>query len=290
MNIATAIDRAGYDGPIEQGREVRILCPYHDDTNPSLDINPDNLLFCCRSCYQGGTVIELLAELAGSSLFEAALLLTHSGKGQTKNRHPRNREQERKQAERLYHHLPHVNWELEKVYRYLLDRGLPASILHHAGVKLNRSSSHPYLFPVTEQGVFQGYVARCSDGRKDKYHNNPGFLKKDVLEGDLRPGVVLVVEGMIDKWMSVAHGWRNTTALFGCDLSEEQAEKLAKIATHVISALDPDRAGKEGNDKLHRSMKRLEVPVTDFPFGDWTDDIGAMRERKQFTSRMLACL
>src|SRR6187402_2703442 len=66
-----------------QGRNFVGLCPWHDDSRPSLQVNPDRQSFKCWVCDYGGDVfsfvmrtenmefreaLELLAERAGISL------------------------------------------------------------------------------------------------------------------------------------------------------------------------------------------------------------------------------
>lgn len=50
-----------------QGRELVALCPFHDDSNPSLSINPENGLWLCRvpSCHahEGGDFIDFTRRL-----------------------------------------------------------------------------------------------------------------------------------------------------------------------------------------------------------------------------------
>jgi P4 family phage/plasmid primase-like protien len=50
------------------GREIRFLCPFHEDTNPSADWNPDNGTFICRSCGASGGALKLGAALPGFTL------------------------------------------------------------------------------------------------------------------------------------------------------------------------------------------------------------------------------
>ena len=69
------------------GRSYKGLCPFHDDHNPSLTVNPERQLFKCWVCDAGGDVIrfvqlrervefpeavELLAQKVGVDLGPAA--------------------------------------------------------------------------------------------------------------------------------------------------------------------------------------------------------------------------
>ena len=43
-------------------RDLKCLCPFHDDKNPSLIITPAKNLFHCLSCGAGGSVIDFAAK------------------------------------------------------------------------------------------------------------------------------------------------------------------------------------------------------------------------------------
>ena len=39
------------------GTKYKALCPFHDDHNPSLELNPERQSFKCWSCGAGGTFL-----------------------------------------------------------------------------------------------------------------------------------------------------------------------------------------------------------------------------------------
>ena len=49
----TFIKAKGFE-PKKSGKDFVLLCPFHDDTNPSLRITPDVNLFHCPACGAGG--------------------------------------------------------------------------------------------------------------------------------------------------------------------------------------------------------------------------------------------
>ena len=52
---------------------VTVICPFHNDKNPSLSINLDSGGFYCHACRaSGGNVIEFHRKLKGISFTEAA--------------------------------------------------------------------------------------------------------------------------------------------------------------------------------------------------------------------------
>jgi len=46
----------------KNGRSYKGLCPFHDDTNPSLSVNPTTNLWQCFGCSKGGDVITFVQE------------------------------------------------------------------------------------------------------------------------------------------------------------------------------------------------------------------------------------
>lgn len=61
------------------GKDYRGLCPFHDDSHPSMDVVPDKQMYHCKSCGAGGDVIDFLMKLDGSTFPEAAAQLGAPG-------------------------------------------------------------------------------------------------------------------------------------------------------------------------------------------------------------------
>lgn len=61
----------------KQGRSFVGLCPFHDDRNPSMHVNPEIGLFKCFSCGKGGNVITFMMEFHRLTFQEAVKNLAH---------------------------------------------------------------------------------------------------------------------------------------------------------------------------------------------------------------------
>ena len=59
----------------KQGADLVGLCPFHEDTKPSLHVTPARQLWNCPACGAGGNVIQFVAKRDGLSEKEAALQL-----------------------------------------------------------------------------------------------------------------------------------------------------------------------------------------------------------------------
>jgi DNA primase len=59
----------------KKGREFVGLCPFHDDTSPSMTVSPAKQIYYCFSCGAGGNAIKFLMELERSSFSDVVLEL-----------------------------------------------------------------------------------------------------------------------------------------------------------------------------------------------------------------------
>lgn len=56
---------------VKHGKELKCLCPFHADKNPSMRVNEDKGLWFCDPCGFGGTVIDLEFRHSGGKVKEA---------------------------------------------------------------------------------------------------------------------------------------------------------------------------------------------------------------------------
>ena len=69
IDIAAEFNQLGIEfTPSPSGEELQILCPFHDDTNPSCTVFKEKQSFKCRACQVGGTIFALIAKLTDKSL------------------------------------------------------------------------------------------------------------------------------------------------------------------------------------------------------------------------------
>jgi DNA primase len=59
----------------QYGRECVGLCPFHDDSHPSLYVNREKGVFLCRSCGACGDAIDFVRKLHGCSFKKALEIL-----------------------------------------------------------------------------------------------------------------------------------------------------------------------------------------------------------------------
>lgn len=76
VDLLTVVQRLGLGETKRVGREVHLRCPFHDDSNPSLRLNPDKGVWYCDPCADGGDGIELYIRVTGDSFREAVQAMT----------------------------------------------------------------------------------------------------------------------------------------------------------------------------------------------------------------------
>jgi DNA primase len=70
------VDLVGSYLPLRrEGRAFKALCPWHDDTRPSLQVNPERQSFKCWVCDVGGDIFSFLMKIEGVEFPEALAML-----------------------------------------------------------------------------------------------------------------------------------------------------------------------------------------------------------------------
>ena len=59
----------------KRGKEFVGICPFHDDSKPSMTVSPSKQFYYCFSCGAGGNSIKFLMEFQKQSFSEVVLFL-----------------------------------------------------------------------------------------------------------------------------------------------------------------------------------------------------------------------
>ena len=80
-SILDVLERYGVTAERQgNGTQFKALCPFHDDKDPSLSVDPIKNVWHCFGCQKGGSSIDFVMEKEGIPFREAVdRLLTHSG-------------------------------------------------------------------------------------------------------------------------------------------------------------------------------------------------------------------
>ena len=114
-----------------------------------------------------------------------------------------------------------------------------------------------------------------------KYKIVKGSNKRDILYGlhftapyIVESREVVVVEGFSDLWRCWEAGIKNVVALTGKDILPFHINKILSMCHSVVNALDVDKFGLVGKQKLNETFRDL-ITVKDIDFGS-CKDIGDM--------------
>lgn len=280
--------------------DFNIICPFHEDINPSMRICLTDGSFFCFGCEAKGNALDFvkkvhpeLNELQACVLLEQIL---NSKEVKTLNvKYRKKRRLQNKQAlneaHDYYYGLRSIDWndihtkEEHEVLQYMKQRGFNERALNIAQCRTNYNIAYPFIFPILDNGEFKGWVGRTMNKyveKKRKYLYNDGFRKRDTLCGNYEQNkVVFICEGFMDYLSLRTRGHlKNVVAILGWHISDEQVQKLKdKGVTTVVSALDNDNAGNKGTEYLKQFFH-----VIRFAYPDGIKDAGEMSEQQLKTA------
>lgn len=257
----------------------KIVCPFHDDVNPSMIVNFEDGSWFCFGCGLAGDAkkfVKLMEQkynkLNDLQAYQKYLRILKSNKCSgikldihQKSQKPLQRDLYN-QAYDYYHGLKKVNWrdsdepEVVAAKEYMTKRGFFPETLSKCRAKITYNHNYGLIFPMLDNGKFKGWVCRTmikSVEAKRKYLYNEGFSRATTLVGDYgSKDYVIVVEGYMDRLKLVQCGEDNVVAIFGWKMSPQQIQKLKdKGITKVISALDNDDCGRKGTKFLEQHFE-----------------------------------
>lgn len=268
--------------------QISILCPFHQEKNPSCSVNTKiGKGFCFRCHTSWKTVDEFIYHYKNIVLnektthFQSMVLRRKIDQmefdlpeiGRINPFEGLDDITSRKLSARYFCSLPVVEWKDFPGSYLIQERNFRASVLNEFDVRVNRNSLYNLVFPVYEQGKFRGYISRKSEG-KSEYLFSDGMRKSLCLAGNLEQEPIMLVEGFLDKMKAWQWGFYNVACLFGWYISEAQIKKIRKIFEKtsvekriIISAVDNDDAGNEGHERICTMFQDFEVKRFIFPDG-----------------------
>lgn len=274
----------------------KIVCPFHEDVNPSMIVNFEDGSWFCFGCGLTGDAKKFVRLMEGKyhklndlQAYQKYIRILKSDKVSNikldLSSRVKNKPMERdlyNQAYDYYHGLKRVNWsnsdepEVMVARDYMRSRGFGPKTLTKTKAKITYNHNYGLIFPMLDNGKFKGWVCRTmikSVEEKRKYLYNEGFSRATTLVGDYgKKDYVFVVEGYMDRLKFIQYGEDNVVAILGWKMSAQQIQKLKdKGITKVVSALDNDECGRRGTEYLKKFFK-----VTRFRYLKGVKDPGEM--------------
>ena len=267
----------------------KIICPLHQDVNPSMLVDYSEGRFFCFGCQKSGDALRLVTEIEQNNGLNALqamqkyfYILNSEKVEQLKTNVVLSKPREdnpvlRNMAADYYFGLKTIDWESDYEYddltfgevvkcsEYMAERGFSVFALNQCNAKITYTVNYPLIFPMFDNGKFKGWVCRTTSKvveSKRKYLYNEGFSRATTLVGvygnKFNPPKrnVYIVEGYMDRLKFLQYGEQNVVAILGWKITSEQIQKLKDAGvTNVYSALDNDECGKKGTEHLKKFFK-----------------------------------
>ena len=285
----------------KQGADYVGLCPFHEDTKPSLRVTPVKGLWHCMACGAAGNVIQFVAKKENLTAKEAAMRLMAKMPGVQ-----RGSDMVKPAPTTPAHHpelfaaiLDHYHQTLlgrnRRGLDYLKNRGLtdqgmiahfkiglvdgtvkskltPAQVklAQEAGLFNDKRNERFYgrvVVPIVDEaGVPVGLCGRDIGGQMDaKYLNMTGPQRGvwNHAAAEAYPDQLIVTEGIFDGLVLWQAGIKNSIAV--CGVEGWTPLHTALVQKHsvrkIVLAFDQDKAGDEAVKKLAPELTALGIRV-----------------------------
>jgi len=211
----------------------KMLCPYHDDNNPSFHISLEKGHCKCFACKEYRTIFSFLVEhnvpfdIAIEYFFEE-----YAGSG---------RIMQEGRDYILGTRLP----------KSMIDRGILPETLKHFKVgydTFEKRITIPMLYNDKVYGVKYRVYPK-------NFWYSDGFVKEQFLYNYEPTEERTYVEGEVDTWMVWQNGDTQVTGVLGSEITESQEKMLLKHRV-INLALDNDMAGYRCAFQIHDRVKK----------------------------------
>jgi len=254
------------------GREYVALCPWHNDSNPSLTISDDKNICFCFACGGGTDAIAFVQQKFSLSFADAIqrIATNHGIIVEYDNLDPEEALRlaaERKQlvdsvAESHLRYRSALRNEVTgfNARQWLIDRNIEPATSREFGIGWSSSGyfAGRVTIPVCDhRGTIVGFTGRkISDDSQQKYKNSSSsqlfdkgallFNEHRAMEAAKIAGSIIFVEGHFDVISMWQHGIRNVVATQGtAGPSIESIRRLLRRCRRFILCYDGDEGGQK---------------------------------------------
>lgn len=318
---------------VARGKNFFGVCPFHDDSNPSMCVSREKQIYTCFSCHATGNVYTFLMNYEHIDFREA---LKYLGDKVGVNVSSINIKKKSTKFDRLYeaynfavkYYQNNLSSTKGKLARsYLSNRGINDEAIKEFEIGLSLESrddltkllvSKKYelstlnriglssddhdiyddriMFPLYDvSGQVVGFSGRIyKDVDQNKYLNTKEteiFKKGEMLyhyhvareECRLKKSVI-VMEGFMDVIRASTVGIKNTVALMGTALTNNQFNLIRRLSNNIILCLDGDGPGVHAMLSIgaHLLDEGVEVKVVVLPNDDDPDSFILKNGKERF--------
>jgi len=239
-----------YDEVEFEGDEVKVLCPFHDDTRPSASINPHKNTFYCYVCGWGGSEEQFIAKLNNIPVAEASKLLVHM------------------QTHRNDWHLTNKMdlWADGEVLGAARALGLSDDTIELLDLGLVINGGRKYLgVPIFYNKILMDVRSYniLRHQNSPKWKSEEGSSNGNIFPFDLwdRTTTTYLLEGEKDVMMARELGLNAITLTGGANSVPNDMTLESFQGMEVVVCYDNDEAGRKGMQNIAKTLKRYAKSV-----------------------------
>lgn len=225
------------------------LCPFHDERTPSFSVNPEEKLYYCFGCSEGGDAFKFVQQTEAVDFQEAVELLAESFNVRVEREadDPRAEERRRRRerlhallerASRFYSTYLQESAEAEPARQYLASRALTEQVLTEFRVGYSPSAWDRMIVGARQNGfseeelVAAGLAQRGRNGGLyDRFRGRIMFPLADSRGKVLGFGARQMGEGRGPKYLNTSENdlYHKGRQLFGIDVARKEAMRTARF-------------------------------------------------------------
>jgi len=225
------------------------LCPFHDERTPSFSVNPEEKLYYCFGCSEGGDAFKFVQQTEAVDFQEAVELLAErfnvrvEREADDPRADERRRRRERlhallERASRFYAAYLRESAEAAPAREYLASRGLSDEVLAEFLVGYSPSAWDRMIIGARQNGfseeelVAAGLAQRGrSGGLYDRFRGRIMFPLADSRGKVLGFGARQMGEGRGPKYLNTSENdlYHKGRQLFGIDVARKEAMRTARF-------------------------------------------------------------
>jgi DNA primase len=289
------LDDLGIDYSPITTKDVAVLCPFHSDSNPSLQVSLDHGGFICRSCHERGNFVKLISKLSDISYEKAFALIKKNTSmdiivGQLNREFEDNEEQEENKFinyATFIKTFPSV-LEIPEAVAYLEGRGIFDHTIYEqfdlrfgvVGRYANRiilpiCDRDGCLISFTARSIFSNVVPKTKKAKSHPLKTTLYGLCE--LLHDKKTNklpYVILVEGEFDCLYLQQYGICALSIMGTSELSDAQKALLLRTTNKIYISYDDDKAGWTALERdRHQLAKQASVETICLPDGKDPDEL-----------------
>lgn len=276
VDVRDMLEAAGVQALRVSSKEIHGRCPMHrqrtgrEDRHPSWSINRTTFLHSCFSCGYAGTLTDLLVDLTGSAPVDLEETLN-------KESFLRRMTEARRDPEETV--TPELTeWILSHRTADVPERLLTMRYLRRAAIDRYQvrwdQEFRQWVLPL--RGI-DGALLGAQYRQKGSVFTLPEGMEKSKTffgyEVVKHYDYAVLVESPLDAVRLYGLGIPAFSSL-GAWISQEQVRIMARLFSHVILALDNDRAGRDASDIVIPMLNNAHCPTVRWDYTNLRDEDG----------------